>query len=81
MTESKHLSDDIPVKKKRNLCKNGNYCNNILAVFYYLKSCFYQLRHDIAEILLKLALNTNQSINHVFTNFFLSNFPASDDSR
>jgi hypothetical protein len=30
-------------------------------------------RHDIAEILLKLALNTNQSINH-FYNFDLRRF-------
>ena len=42
---------------------------NRQVLFYFLGSCrclIYKIcsRHDIAEILLKLALNTNQSINH-----------------
>ena len=32
---------------------------------YILTYTIYCSRHDIAEILLKLALNTNESINHM----------------
>jgi hypothetical protein len=33
-------------------------------------------RHDIAEILLKVALNTNQSINHTDENFITCGFES-----
>jgi hypothetical protein len=36
----------------------------MIFVYYMLKLFFFITRHDIVEIRPKLALNTNQSINH-----------------
>ena len=51
----------------QSLLYSKHNCNIILLYIYYCK-----IMHDIAEILLMLALNTNQSINNVKSEKILS---------